>query len=61
MRLSDIMSSMDLSVYPIVGLILFGGAFLIVTIRALTCSRSSCERWSNLPLDSDSTDPQEAR
>lgn len=61
MRMSDIVSSLELSVFPIVGLVLFVGAFLIVTIRALSTSRSSCERWSNLPLESDSVDAKEAR
>ncbi len=59
MRMTDIVSSLELTVFPIVGLILFGGSFLIVTIRALTTSRSSCERWKNLPLESDSSDAQQ--
>ena len=51
MRLSDVMSNMDLAVYPILALVLFTGVFVLVTGRALRTARSTHEQWARIPLD----------
>ncbi len=53
MRLSDIVASMGLTIFPIIGLAAFGSVFIAVSIRAMLTSKRSCERWASLPLDSD--------
>jgi cbb3-type cytochrome oxidase subunit 3 len=58
MRLSDIMSSMQLSSYAEVALLLFLGAFVAVAV-SLFWSRDTAqwERCRNLPLDDDEPSP----
>ena len=58
MRLSDIMSHMDLTVYPIVGLVIFLFVFVSVVARVMSRSRrAEYARGALLPLDdSASTD-----
>lgn len=55
MRLSDVVASMNLDLYPIIGLALFLGVFIAVTIRALATSRRTCDRWAHLPLEVEPT------
>ena len=52
MKLSDIMSAMDLAVYAEVGLVLFLAAFAAVAIDVLRRGRS-LEAFSRLPLESE--------
>lgn len=52
MRLSDIMGNMDLSVYPILALVLFVGVFVLVTGRAMRTTRATHDRWARIPLES---------
>ena len=52
MRLSELMSNMDLAVYPQIALVIFLAIFAGVTIRL--CSKSSTkdyEEASRLPLE----------
>lgn len=51
MRLSDIMGNMDLTVYPILALVIFSGVFVLVTGRALRTDRATHARWARIPLD----------
>jgi hypothetical protein len=51
MRLSDVIGGMGLSVFPIVGLLIFLGVFTAVTVRALRLRRSDVTRFAGLPLD----------
>ncbi len=51
--MSDIVASMGLTVFPIIGLVAFGSVFIAVSIRAMLTSKGSCERWASLPLDAD--------
>ncbi len=52
MSLSDIMSNMDLTVYPIIGLVIFLAVFIAVASRALSRRRSvEYARAAALPLE----------
>ena len=54
MSLSELMSSMDLSVYPQVALVLFLAVFVSVTWRIFTRrGREECRAHALLPLDED--------
>ncbi len=54
MRLSDIMSSMGLALYPSIALIIFFAVFLLVTARAYSRrARPELDRAASLPF----TDP----
>ena len=46
MRLTDVMSSMDLAVYPALALVLFTGVFALVAIRVARTRREEAARWS---------------
>ena len=52
MKLSDIMSAANLTIYPRVALILFLLAFIIVVVRLLMPGhRAQWEHTASLPLD----------
>ncbi|USN99956.1 MAG: cbb3-type cytochrome c oxidase subunit 3 [Phycisphaeraceae bacterium] len=51
MRLSDVISHLDLTVYPIVGLVIFLIVFAAVSVRALRTRKADCARYASLPLD----------
>jgi cbb3-type cytochrome oxidase subunit 3 len=52
MRLSDIMSGLDLTIFPKVALVIFLGVFVAVVTRALARSRrAEFSRAASMPLD----------
>jgi hypothetical protein len=51
MKLSDVMSAADLSIYAEVGLVLFLVAFVLVLITVLSTKNSSYEQVLNIPFD----------
>ncbi len=51
MRLSDFVSSLGMTVFPIVGLIIFFAVFTAVSIRALRIGKDESSRCAALPLD----------
>lgn len=53
MRLTDIMSNMDLDVYPTIGLVIFLIVFAAVVIRVLTTKKSHSSRMASMPLNED--------
>jgi hypothetical protein len=63
MRMSELVSSLGLSIYPIIGLIGFGTAFLFIHIRAAYRTRDEMAANAALPLadgtsaDRAATDP----
>jgi hypothetical protein len=59
MKLSDVMSAMNLSVYAEVGLILFALAFGLVVLDLLR-QGPKLERFAQLPLESDARPAAEA-
>lgn len=58
MSMTDIVSNLDLDVFPIIGLILFGVAFTMVLISVIKRSGSSCDEAAHLPLEDDTTTTQ---
>lgn len=59
MRLSDIMSYMDLAFYPKVAMAIFAGVFLLVLIRVWRASRAEMSEAARIPLDDDNgSNPQ---
>lgn len=59
MRLTDIMSNMDLAVWPKMGLIIFLIAFAAIVIRVMTSKASHNRHMSSLPLGDDQFPSQE--
>lgn len=53
MRLSDIMGNMDLTVYPILALVIFSGVFVLVTGRAMRTDKATHARRARIPLETD--------
>lgn len=54
MRLSDVMSAMDLTTFPQVSLILFLGVFVVVLVRVYVRGRpSDFESVARLPIEDD--------
>ena len=53
MRLTDIVSNMDLDIYPIIGLILFLAAFGIILWGVIKTPKSVIEHQAHLPLEDD--------
>ena len=51
MRMSELVSSMGLSIYPIIGLIGFGTAFLFILARALYRTRDEMTANAAIPLE----------
>lgn len=57
MRLSDIMSAMELSVYPQVALVIFLGVFAAVVLRTFARGRKNeLEKLAMLPLEDGMTE-----
>jgi hypothetical protein len=53
MRMSDILSAVDLTVYPIVALVIFTTIFGIVCVRIVRASKAEMREASAIPLDDD--------
>lgn len=53
MRLSDIMSYMDLAFYPKIAMAIFAGVFVLILIRVCRASRSEMDAAARIPLDDD--------
>jgi hypothetical protein len=52
MRLTDIMSGADLSIYPQIGLLIFLAVFASIAARVYGRRRADDhERWAAMPLD----------
>jgi|JRYH01.1.fsa_nt_gb hypothetical protein len=51
MRPSDIISHLGLTIFPIVGLIIFVAVFAAVTVRALRTRREDINRFAVLPFE----------
>jgi len=56
MRLSELMSSLELWVYPTVGLLSFVGVFAAVAIKAMRTSPDDAAAQGRLPLEDGTTD-----
>lgn len=51
--MTDIVSNMNLDIFPIIGMILFGVAFTLVMLSVFKRSKGSCEHEARLPLEDD--------
>lgn len=51
--MSDIMSHMDLAVWPTIGLVLFLIVFTIVVLWSVTAKRQHSQHMASLPLNDD--------
>lgn len=51
MRMSELVSSMGLSIFPIVGIVAFGLAFLFVILRIARTTRSEIDHNAAIPLE----------
>ena len=59
MRLSDIMSYMDLAFYPKIAMAIFAGVFVLILIRVWRASRAEMSDAAHMPLDDDNgSNPQ---
>ncbi len=53
MRMTEIVSYLDLSVYPSVALIFFLAAFIAIIIRVMTKTKAEIDTAANIPLNDD--------
>lgn len=53
MRMTEIVSYLDLSIYPSIALIFFLAAFIAVVWNVMTKSKQEIEAAANIPLDDD--------
>jgi len=51
--MTDIVSNMDLDMFPIFGMILFGLAFTLIMFSVFKRSKRACEHEAHLPLEDD--------
>ncbi len=51
MRMSELMSAMDLSVWPKAALVIFLGVFVIVAWRTLREPNKDVKHYASLPID----------
>ena len=61
MRLSELMSNMDLAVWPKMALVIFLIVFAAVVIRAMTSKRTHTDHMSAMPLADDAGTPSATR
>lgn len=50
MRFSDVLAALDISLYPIIGLLMFVAAFLLVAIRVARSTRGEMDYNAAIPL-----------
>jgi cbb3-type cytochrome oxidase subunit 3 len=53
MRLSDIMSRMDLTIWPVAALVIFLGIFILIAMRTMKRPREELASEASLPLQDD--------
>ena len=55
MSLTDLMSHMDLAVWPKMAMVLFLAVFVAVTVKALRGPKSELDRAAHMPMDDEET------
>jgi cbb3-type cytochrome oxidase subunit 3 len=55
MSLTDIMSSLDLDIFPQIGLLIFFGAFVAVVVHTLRRPRAEVRALAELPIADEQT------
>lgn len=56
MRMTDLVSGMHLTTFPIIGLVIFGCVFVFIALRALTLPSHRAQHAASLPLEEGHTD-----
>jgi hypothetical protein len=56
MSMTDIVSSMNMHVFPTIGLVCFGVAFTIVLGSVLKRSGEACDRQARIPFEDQETE-----
>jgi hypothetical protein len=59
-RMTDLVSGMNLTTFPIIGLVIFGIIFAFIALRALTLPSHRARHAASLPLDDSPTSPDTA-
>lgn len=54
MRMSDLVGGLDMTIFPIVGLLIFLGLFVVVVARAVMASPSDTHDAASIPLNEES-------
>lgn len=55
MRMTDLVSGMHLTTFPIIGLVIFGCIFVFIALRALTLPAHRAHHAASLPLEEGQT------
>jgi cbb3-type cytochrome oxidase subunit 3 len=55
MRMTDLVSGLDMTMFPTIGLVIFGLIFLAVTVRVLRSPKSDAVHHAALPLEEGAT------
>lgn len=58
MRMTEIVSFMDLSVFPSIALVFFLAAFIAIVWRVMTKPKSEIDSAANIPLSDDVVEPR---
>lgn len=58
MRLSDIMSAMDLAVFPEIGLVIFIGVFIALALKTFRTPNNQSEEAARIPLSDEPVNPR---
>jgi hypothetical protein len=56
-RMTDLVSGMNITTFPIIGLVIFGIIFAVIALRALTLPAHRARHAAALPLDDSPTSP----
>lgn len=55
MRMTDLVSGMNLTTFPIIGLVIFGLVFAVIALRVLTLPAQRARHAAGLPLEEGQT------
>lgn len=59
MRMTDIVSSFDMTIFPILGFFVFVSLFAVLTLRAVRSDPKDTRRAASIPLRHDSTNTKD--
>lgn len=58
MRMTDLVSGMHLTTFPIIGLVIFGIIFAVIALRVLTLPAHRARHAAGLPLEDSAPAPE---
>lgn len=56
MSMTDIVSNMNMSILPLIGLVCFGVAFTLVLLSVFKRSGEACDRQAKIPFEDQETE-----